>query len=296
MPKIIVWKYASRSFTWTKCYAIDHMMLIFSSGLVDMPNSCPREDRVRESFDPPVTPPDLAKLKLSCESKDVTPPHGSVLQLPDASTAPIKPAVKPKKSHLKPKGHIKSALPPTTQQPVPLYQAGSPIDYPSLPPKPAGEVPGQSNNHHSLTAAGDGLNAYEPKKLQKDNDSALPYSFTAGVYTELDSSSSISFVSKSDNSNTVVEPLHGDQAAKKHSCQEAPVVVSGQRGPLHSITHDPTEMEARRSEHLYPLVTGISLHPDYSECRLSGVVEEMKNVSLICRCTPLQLPLESITT
>ena len=73
MPKIIVWKYASRSFTWTKCYAIDHMMLIFSTGLVDMPNSCPREDRVRESFDPPVTPPDLAKLKLSCESKDVTP-------------------------------------------------------------------------------------------------------------------------------------------------------------------------------------------------------------------------------
>ena len=243
-----------------------------------MPDSRPYPDSATLSR--PATIKDQVKLELSSGGKgkgrgklDITHTLGSI------KPPPMKHAVKPEKDNLKPTGDMKSRVNPTTLQPVPAYQAGSlkpGIDSPSLPLKPAG-VSGQSayNNHdHSSpgTEAGDG-----PKR-DHDKDSSI--SFTAddsGVFSEMDMSSSISDVNRSDDSGTVEhhqeyidDRATNSHVAEEHSSQEVPVLVSGQR--------DPVEMETTRSEHIYPLVTGISLHPDYSECRLSGVVEEMKRV------------------
>ena len=253
-----------------------------------MPNSRPSPDSARKSLARPATIQDQVKLGLSCEGKgkgkgkDVAHTHGSVTQ----PRPPIKHAVKPGKNHSKPsEGDMKRVV----NQLVPSYQAGAlkpVIDYPSLPPKSTG-VPGQStyNSHHSLTTspgteAGDG-----PKR---DHDKGSPISITAddsGMFSDMDMSSNISDVNGS-NDNGTVEHHQGDtddratnsHVAEEHSSQEAPELVSGQRDPVHSMGHVPTEMETTRSEHLCSLVTGMSLHPDYSECRLSGVVEEMKNV------------------
>ena len=262
------------------------LLLILFTGPVRVPNSRLSPDSARESLARPATIQDQVKSELSCEGKgkDVTHTHGSV------TPPPIKHAVKPEKNHSKPsEGDMKSVVNPTTLQPVPSYQAGalkSVIDFPSLTLKPAG-IPGQStyNSHHSLTTspgteAGDG-----PKR---DHDKGSPINFTAddsGVFSDMDMSSSISDVNRSDDSGTVEhhqedidDRATNSHVAEEHSSQEALVVVSGQRDPVHSMGHVPTEMETTRSEHLCSLVTGISLHPDYSECRLSGVVEGMKKV------------------
>ena len=257
----------------------------------------------------PATIKDQVKLELSSGGKgkgrgklDITHTLGSI------KPPPMKHAVKPEKDNLKPTGDMKSRVNPTTLQPVPSYQAGSlkrGIGYPSLPLKPAGDmksrvnpttlqpvllkpagVSGQSayNSHdHSSpgTEAGDG-----PKR---DHDKDSPINFRpddSGVFSEMYMSSSSSDVNRSD-SNTV-EHHQGDtddratnsHVAEEHSSQEALALspCSHTRDPVHSMAHVPTEMETTRSENLCSLVTGISSHPDYSECRLSGVVEEMKRV------------------
>ena len=253
-----------------------------------MPDSRPYPDSATLSR--PATIKDQVKLELSSGGKgkgrgklDITHTLGSI------KPPPMKHAVKPEKDNLKPTGDMKSRVNPTTLQPVSSYQAGSlkpGIDYPSLPLKPAG-IPGQCtyNSHHSLTTS-PGTEACDGPK--GDHDKGSPINFTAddsGMFSDMDMSSNISDVNRSDDSSTVEhhqedtdDGATNSHVAEEHSSQEALVVVSGQRDPVHSMGHVPTEMETTRSEHVYPLVTGISLHPDYSECHLSGVVEEMKRV------------------
>ena len=232
--------------------------------------------------------PEKDNLKPTGDMKSRVNPT-TLQPVPSYQAGSLKPGIGYPSLPLKPTGDMKSRVNPTTLQPVSSYQAGSlkpGIDYPSLPLKPAG-IPGQCtyNSHHSLTTS-PGTEACDGPK--GDHDKGSPINFTAddsGMFSDMDMSSNISDVNRSDDSGTVYhhqgdtdDRATNSHVAEEHSSQEAPELVSGQRDPVHSMGHVPTEMETTRSEHVYPLVTGMSLHPDYSECHLSGVVEEMKNV------------------